>query len=207
MSNHIYSIYKNIGEQFEVTIPIFTKGLQENSKGVYITRPDLGDQVLLELSKNGIDTRNCLDTGMLEILDSSSVYLNSENKLDSSRVISNFSTMEANAKSAGYDNLVVAGELPFVNDTIIDIQTLSDYEFKTDKYLDTSNIIAVCSYDEKKYSESDLAAIIKSHQKVAIYGKTYENKYFYTYPDYQGKNNEIFDSEDYKVIVSMIIEG
>lgn len=195
---HINSIYRVIDEQLQITIPIFVQGLKENNKCVYTTHPFLKDTLINKLGKK------YLDSGQLEIYDNNSVYL-TDNLLDIRKMIIALKNIEKKAKYEGYRNLIVAGELPFVSEKPLNNDRIFEYEATIDEFLETSSTIAICSYAEDKYDHGFLAKITKVHHTVALYGNIYDNKYFYTCPEYLIADKSEFSTEDYKAMVDEII--
>ena len=169
VGSHVYSIYRNLEEQFLITFPILAKGLSENDKCLYIADLNLEDRVKQEY-------RSYLDSEQLEFIDNK-IYLEN-GLLNINKLISSFDVSLQKAEDDGYNNLRVAGELPFIDGKTIDNDKVVEYEALVDKFITSKNIIAVCSYDENKYSPDFLTKIIKSHQYVAIYGRCYKNIFY-----------------------------
>lgn len=197
---HINSIYRSLEEQFQVVVPLFAQGLLESDKCVYVTDSSLMGQVSSQFDKK------YLDSGQLEILDNNDVYSTNGN-LDVNKIITAWKSLEEKSKKEGFRRLRICGQLPFFSGQSIDSEKIIEYETAADEYLSENDTIAICNYQEDQYEPAILLKLIKVHRFVAIHGKLYENKYFYTFPEYIKDDKKEFKPEDYKTVVESIIQG
>lgn len=196
---HIQSIYKNIEEQFLLTIPFFKMGLAKNEKCVFIADPTLFPKITKELGQY-------VDLEQLILLDSKSIYLGNKT-LDANYALSAINEIEEKALQDGFTSLRISGELPATYSDTIDYDSLFNYEATADNYLKKSKNMAICNINESKFKPEFIAKLLKTHYYVGIYGKLYENKYFYTSPEYIHSNKSEYVASDYKNILNTIMEG
>jgi hypothetical protein len=195
--DHICSIYKYSKEQISVAIMFFTQGLNANERCVFIADENTRKELTEGLTAKGIEVKKYIESGQFIMLDGSTTYLKDGN-FDIDRLVNAIADTERKALGDGFAGVRLSGELPFISGKPIDGNAVINYESAVDKYLSTSKAVAMCHYNESRYSPDILAQIVKSHHYVAIYGNCYENQFYSKKEDAPG---------NYTSLISAIIEG
>lgn len=201
---HICSIYKNKDQQFSQTIPFVMEGLFNNHKCVYVIHENSRDEVIGEFASRGFQLEKYLSSKQLIIYTVNETYLK-EGYFEPNKLIELIGSLEADALKEGYKGIRGIGEMSWVIGDAENHKKLIDYEVKLNDFTKDRNIILLCQYIEDKFSNEILNNVIRSHKKIAIYGKLYENKYFYIDPLYFKEAKEL-PADSYSTIIDTIIE-
>lgn len=205
LSGHICSVYKNKSQQFDSLIPFFLDGLNNNEKCIYITHENTKEEVINEFRKTEIGIDKYLISKQFEMLTVDDTYMRN-GKFKPEKMVELIGQYQANASQEGYDGLRGTGEMTWVLGELPSLQHLIDYEEKLNNAVLGPKTTLVCQYNENKFSPEILINIIRSHPYTIIYGKTYENKYFFSTPEVMEKNKDLLPADSYRTIIDIITE-
>ncbi|HWS49277.1 MAG TPA: MEDS domain-containing protein [Candidatus Methanoperedens sp.] len=204
LGDHVASIYQNKEQQFEVLMPFFIEGLKLNQKCVYVYDENTKEEIISEFEKAGIEINLYLKSGQLELFESREMYLD-EGKFQPEKMLEKIEAMEKRAFEEGFWGLRGSGEMGISLEGKVDEIELIDYESRINEFLVGRKITLICQYNENKVSHKILNNVIRTHPFVIVYGKIYENKYFYTAPEYMERGSHYLPEEEYKTIIDTII--
>lgn len=205
LGDHLCSIYRTIEEKMEAVIPFMTAGLRKKMKCVYVLDEMTKDEVVGCFKKKKIDLKKYLESGQFEFLDSQETYL-AGGKFEPEKMIDLIKNKERESLKEGYAGVFGAGEMSWARDEK-DKSVLVRYEARLNEVLERGKVTSMCQYDERKFSHEELNNVIRNHPRTFVYGKLYENKYFYTAPEYMKDVVELLPGDSYGTILEMIREG
>ena len=201
--DHVSSIYQNKEQQFSLIIPFMVEGLKSNQKCVYVFGENTKEEVIEEFKKVGFELDEFIKSGQFELVDSKDVYIKNGN-FESNKMLVTIEALEKQAFEDGFWGFRGSGEMGDSMNENIDEGELIDYESKLNEILAGRKIALICQYNENKVDHKILNNIIRTHPFTIIYGKMYENKYFYTAPEYMDKGSDLLPAEEYKTIIDTI---
>lgn len=204
--DHICSIYQNKEQQFAPLIPTVKDALQKHYKVVYVVDDNSKEELLDVFTQAGLMLDTYLVSGQLVILTKNETYQR-QRPFNADAMLALVADVEKGSRVEGYVGTLGIGEMTAMMDTApLDIQELSKYESSLNELLSGRNIFCVCQYNEKKFSETVLDNIIRTHPQVIVYGKLHVNKYFYTIPQYAQDMKQQMPIGSYKTMLEIITE-
>lgn len=202
--DHVCSIYQNKEQQFSLVISYIIEGLNSNQKCVYVMDESTDEDIKLEFNKVGFGIDKYLESGQLELLKSKDIYT-VDGTFDQNKMLATVEAIERKALEDGYFGLRGTGEMGVSLHEKVSEKELIDYESKLNEFLVGRKIALICQYNENFVNHKILNNIIRTHPFTIIYGKMYENKYFYTAPEYMEEGSNLLPSTSYKTIIDTII--
>jgi hypothetical protein len=202
--NHICAIYKDREQLFAQAIPYILAGLEAHKKCVYVYDENVPETIIQELKKSNPHIDTYLNLHQLELIPSGTTYLNNGH-FDSEVMTTMIEKIIAEALKSGYVGVQGLSEMTWISGHPTDMNKLIEYESKLNMQFDTLKINLMCQYHEGRFSQEILANIIRTHKYVALYGNLYENKYFYTPPEYFAQDKPL-PAHSYETIIKTIME-
>ena len=204
LGHHICSIFNTNEQQFLPLISFFNEGLTSKQKCLYILGAQTAYDVINEFDSRGVRVRDYADSKQLVFLTKDETYLR-DGYFEADKMISIIKKIENQSLSEGYTGVRGSGDMTWaIGDPLVK-EKMFNYEIKLNQLLSEGKIAAFCRYDERKFPKELLIKAIRTHPYLIIYGKFYENKYFYSPPEYV--SNEDLPDESYETIISLITEN
>lgn len=204
--SHVCSIYQNKQQQFRLVFGYLMEGLGLNEKVVYVADDNSPEVIISELKKAGHDIDPFLKSKQLEVLTKKETYLK-DGEFSPGKMISFIEEVERNALKDGFSGFRGTGEMTWIIDSLADSKRLVEYESKLNDFFDNSKSRLICQYNEKKINNEILSSAIRTHPTSMIYGKIYENKYFYTEPKFmRGGGLSVLPENSYQTLIDIIVE-
>ena len=91
------------------------------------------------------------------------------------------------------------------NGQITDSGKLIQYEAKLDDFIPNSKVAIICQYNENRFRPEVLTGVLHTHPWIILYGKIYENKYFYRPAQYTTKEQVASLVDSYKLMLGEIL--
>lgn len=204
VGNHVCSIYQTKEQQFSLVIPFIMEGLNGNCKCVYATDDNSHEEIIGVFENFGFSIRKYIDSKQLLLLTKKETYLR-DNLFDPDAMVKLIKNLEHDALLEGYVGLRGTGEMTWMlHEASATDKKLIEYEAKLNTSVPKSTTSVICQYNETKFSQDLLVNIIRTHPYVILYGKLYENKYFYTPPQFMTEKVNDFPTTAYKAMVDTI---
>ncbi len=202
---HICSIYRNHEEQFSPILPFFRYGFDNKEKCVYVFDQEPPQPIYTEFDHVQNFPRDFKTARQIEVIPYEDVYTK-EGAFDPDKTMSLFNESVTHSHDQGYSGLRVAGEMGWTLLSGTPISKLIQYELKLNTFFPNKDLIGICQYHEASFDRDILTDIICTHPYVILYGKIYENKYFYTSPEYVHNPSRKLRPEYYETMVSILLE-
>lgn len=175
--DHLCLIYRNKKDQFAVVIPFIRQGLENGEKCLYIVDERTAHDVKEALAQEGSDVEACLASGQLTLLVKEETYLK-EGFFDPDKMIALLIESTEAALQEGYSGLRVTGEMTWVLSERPGSDRLIEYEAKLNRIFPGSKSLAICQYNETRFSPELLIDVLATHPLVVIDGLVTRNFYF-----------------------------
>jgi HTH-type transcriptional regulator, bacterioopsin transcriptional activator and related proteins len=204
--DHVCSIFQNSEQQFSLVIPFIMEGLEKNQKCVYVVDDNSREGVMAEFAKAGFEIKKYIDSKQFLLLLKSEAYLK-DGCFDAAKMTVLVQEILDDALGEGYEGVRGTGEMTWTLGNMSYTDELISYEVKLNDFIKSKKIALICQYDENKFSQEILVDIIRTHTWVIVRGKMYENKYFFTPPEYMKGEGKTFPAASYKIMIDSIVEG
>lgn len=203
--SHVCSIYQNKQQQFRMVFEFLMEGLNLYEKVVYVADDNSPEEVISEFKKAGHDIDRFLKSKQLEVLTKKETYLK-DGEFTPEKMIAFVEEAEKKALKDGYSGFRATGEMTWIIDSSVNTNILIEYESKLNNFFDNSKSKIICQYNEKKINNEILSSAIRTHPTSMIYGKIYENKYFYTEPRFMRGGLSVLPENSYQTLIDIIVE-
>lgn len=160
LTKHICSFYASQVEQFASAVPFIKAGLTQGKKCIYVLSDRSKQTVVEALQQSGIPVDKYLESNQLEFYTVDDIYL-SDGSFSPDQVVQTLKELEEEALENGYDGVFVTGELAWFFKRNIPISRLLDYETRLNYYLSKSNTVALCQYNKKQFSPSNMISVVQ----------------------------------------------
>ncbi|WP_287585011.1 MEDS domain-containing protein [Candidatus Borrarchaeum sp.] len=178
---HICYIYETKEQQFALVIPFIKEGLECNHKCIYIIDESGVEEIQTQLKNVSVDVDLVIEKGQLVFTTSEDTYTK-EDAFDPDVMIALIKAHLDTALADGYDALRVTGEMTWALKSRENIELLVEYEAKLNYFFPGNRVLAICQYDENKFTEGILVGILQTHP-LAIYGDKIFGDRYYVQPD------------------------
>ncbi|KYK36578.1 MAG: PAS domain S-box protein [Theionarchaea archaeon] len=171
--DHLACIYRNKKEQLSAVVPFILLGLENNEKCIYIIDENTKEDVI-EAFKKAADTEEYTNSHQLEFLTRKDAYLK-EGYFDPHSMITLLKQIQKRTLEKGYTGLRITGEMTWIFTGLPGVDKLIEYEARLNYFFPKSKCIALCQYNERRFTPEILLDVIHTHPQLIIYDSLYEN--------------------------------
>jgi hypothetical protein len=174
---HICAFFSGVDEQHRVLRSFIKEGFERGDKAFHIVDPDLWEDHLRRLAESGIDVKQTMGTGQLELRRWQDAYLR-EDSFDQNAMLTLLEEVLQSGAAAGYPltRFVSRVEAALVNKAGID--SWLEYETRVNYVVPKYDDPVICTYDLSKFSASLIMDMMRTHPVVIIGGVLQENPFF-----------------------------
>ncbi len=158
-------------------VPFIRFGLEQHEKCLYIVDDRNKKEVIKAFRRAGVELDPYLASNQLEFLTKKETYLQ-QGYFAPSKMINLLRNAEATALAEGYTGLRVTGEMTWFYSDMPGVDQFIEYEAKLNDFLSDSHTVALCQYNEQRFSPTILMDVIHTHPRLILYGTLCENPYY-----------------------------
>src|ERR1700722_20789330 len=176
--NHVCAFFNTIDEEHRVLGSFFKDGLDRGEKAGHIVDPENREEHLKRLAEAGIHVQEMMDTGQLEVLPWSDVYVLNY-RFDQHAMLATVEKLIQSGASAGYALTRLAGH--HMDWLFLDkpaTYNLLEYEARLNHVLSKHSDPVICNYNPSKFGADVAMDIMRTHPLVIIGGLLRENPFF-----------------------------
>jgi MEDS: MEthanogen/methylotroph, DcmR Sensory domain len=175
---HVCAFFNDLDEEHRVLRSFFKDGFDRGERAIHIVEVEKQEDYLRRLATAGINVREMMDAGQLEVLPWTDMYVR-DHRFDQDAMLASVEELIQSGASAGYPRTRLVGhhmdwlflDQPAVND-------LLQYEARLNHVLSKYNAPVICNYDLSKISASVAMDIMRTHPLVIVGGLLRENPFF-----------------------------
>ena len=176
--NHVCAFFNTIGEEHRVLRSFFKDGFDHGEKAIHIVESENREEYLKGLAEAGINVQEVMESGRLEVLPWTDMYVRNH-RFDQDAMLASVESLIQSGAAAGYARTRLVGhhmdwlflDKPAVNN-------LLEYEARLNGILSKYNDLVICNYDLSKVGASVAIDIMRTHPLVIIGGLLRENPFF-----------------------------
>jgi hypothetical protein len=160
--NHVCAFFNTIDEEHRVLGSFYKDGIDRGEKAAHIVDPENREEHLKRLAEAGIDVQKMMDTGQLEVVPWTDVYVR-DHRFDQDAMLTAVEKLIQSGTAAGYPLTRLVGHH-------------MDWLFldKPATYDDP----VICNYNPSKFGATVAMDIMRTHPLVIIGGLLRENPFF-----------------------------
>jgi len=176
--HHICAFFNSADEEHRVLRSFFKDGFDHGEKATHIVEVDKRADYLQRLAAAGINVREMMDAGQLEVLPWTDMYVR-DHRFDQDAMLASVEELIQAGASAGYPRTRLVGhhmDWLFLDEPAVN--NLLQYEARLNDVLSKYNAPVICNYDLSKISASVAMDIMRTHPLVIVGGLLRENPFF-----------------------------
>ena len=175
---HVCAFFNDLDEEHRVLRSFFKDGFDHGEKATHIVEVDKRADYLQRLAAAGINVREMMDAGQLEVLPWTDMYVR-DHRFDQDAMLASVEELIQSGASAGYPRTRLVGhhmDWLFLDEPAVN--NLLQYEARLNDVLSKYNAPVICNYDLSKISASVAMNIMRTHPLVIVGGLLRENPFF-----------------------------
>lgn len=163
---HLCQFYENQMDLIETLVPFFKAGLENNEYCIWITAESLDRKKAVETLKSSIpDFYLYLTKGQIEILPYTEWYMR-DGVFNQEKILASWLDKLEKALESGYEGLRASGDTIWLKNKTW--QNFHEYESAVNNAIGDYKMLAICTYPIDKFSASELADVVATHQFALI---------------------------------------
>ena len=174
---HICAFFNSAEEEHRVLRPFIKDGFDRGEKAFHLVDPDLQDDHLRGLAEAGINVKQAMATGQLEVLPWREAYLRGD-RFDQAAMLELVEEMLQSGAAAGYPLTRFLGHMEWALLDKPGVNDLLEYETRLNHVLLKYEDPVICRYDLSRFGASVAMDILRTHPAVIIGGVLQENPFF-----------------------------
>jgi hypothetical protein len=175
---HICAFFNGLDEEHKVLGSFYKDGFDRGEKATHIVDAEHREEYLLRLAHGGIDVQLMMETGQLEVLPWTDMYVR-DHRFDQDAMLASVEELIHSGAAAGFAHSKLVGhhmDWLFLDQPAV--RNLVEYEARLNGLLSKYNDPVVCNYDLTKCGASVAMDIMRTHPLVIIGGLLRENPFF-----------------------------
>src|SRR6516225_1743475 len=178
VQHHVCAFFGSMDEEHRVLRSFYRDGFDRGEKATHIVAAENRDPYLKRLAEAGIDVKRMMDTGQLEVLPWTDMYVR-DHRFDQDAMLASVEALIQSGARAGYSHTKLVGHhMDWVFADTPAVNNLLEYEARLNHLLAKYTAPVICNYDLSKVSASVAIDIIRTHPLVIIGGLMRENPFF-----------------------------
>jgi MEDS: MEthanogen/methylotroph, DcmR Sensory domain len=176
--NHICAFFNTMDEEHRVLGSFYKGGFERGEKATHIVDSENREAYLKRLADAGIKVQELMDTGRLEVLPWTDMYVR-DHRFDQDAMLASVEDLIQSGAASGYSRTRLVGH--HMDWLFLDrpaVKNLVEYEARLNHVLSKYNGLVICNYDLSKVSASVAMDIMRTHPLVIIGGLLRENPFF-----------------------------
>jgi MEDS: MEthanogen/methylotroph, DcmR Sensory domain len=176
--NHVCAFFNTIDEEHRVLGSFFKEGTDRGEKAAHIVDPQNREEHFKRLAEAGIDVRKMLDSGQLEVVPWTEVYVR-DHRFDQDTTLAAVEKRIQSGTPAGYPLTRLVGhpmDWLFLDKPAT--YNLLEYEARLNQVLSKYDDPVICNYNPSKFGARVAMDIMQTHPLVIIGALLPENPFF-----------------------------
>ena len=175
---HICAFFNGLDEEYRVLGSFYKDGFDRGEKTTHIVEAGNREEYLRRLGATGIDVKAMMQTGQLEVLPWTDMYVR-DHRFDQDAMLASVEELIQSGAGAGYARTRLVGHhMDWLFDDEPAVKNLVEYEARLNGLLSKYDDPVVCNYDASKFGASVALDIMRTHPLVIIGGILRENPFF-----------------------------
>jgi MEDS: MEthanogen/methylotroph, DcmR Sensory domain len=178
---HICAFFNGLDEEHRVLRSFIKEGFERGDKAFHLVDSEVWEDHLRRLAEAGIDVRQAMGTGQLELRRWQDAYLRYD-RFDQDAMLALLEEVLQSGAAAGYPltRLVAHMEWALLDKPGVD--DLLEYETRINYLLPKYDDPVICTYDLSKFGAGLMMDIMRTHP-VVIIGEVLQENPFFVPPD------------------------
>ena len=176
--NHVCAFFNTMEEEHRVLGSFYKGGFDRGEKATHIVESGKREAYLKRLTDAGVNVQGLMDTGRLEVLPWTDMYVR-DHRFDQDAMLASVEGLIQSGAASGCSRTRLVGH--HMDWLFLDkpaVSNLVEYEARLNHVLSKYNAPVICNYDLSQVSASVAMDIMRTHPLVIIGGLLRENPFF-----------------------------
>ena len=176
--NHVCAFFNTMDDEHRVLRSFYKGGFDRGEKATHIVDSENREAYLKRLTDAGISVQELMDSGRLEVLPWTDMYVR-DHRFDQDAMLASVENLIQSGAASGYTRTRLVGHhMDWLFQDKPAVNNLVEYEARLNHVLSKYNDPVTCNYDLSKFSASVAMDIMRTHPLVIIGGLLRENPFF-----------------------------
>jgi MEDS: MEthanogen/methylotroph, DcmR Sensory domain len=177
-SRHICAFFNTMDEEHRVLRSFFKDGFDRGEKAIHIVESKNREEYLKGFAEAGINVQEVIQTGCLEVLPWTDMYVRDQ-RFDQDAMLASVESLIQSGAAAGYPGTRLVGHhMDWLFTDKPAVNNLLEYEARLNGVLARYDDPVICNYDMSKFGARVAIDIMRTHPMVIIGGLLRENPFF-----------------------------
>src|ERR1044072_2417322 len=173
-ARHICAFFDSREEQYEILMPYFKEGLENNEEVITILESETHPDHCSRLEKVGMPLKETMENGPLKILSSEETYLQGST-FASERMYKMLEDVLNKADAGPYGAVRTCGDMEWALRNLPGTDELMEYEARVNVLAEKHECTLLCVYDINRVSGRAIADVLASHSHVILNERIHKN--------------------------------
>ena len=174
---HICAFFNDIDEEHRVLRSFIKDGFDRGDKAFHLVNPELREEHLRRLAEAGINVREVLEAGQLEVRPWQEAPLRG-GRFDQDTWLLLFEQVLQSGPAAGYAQTRFLAHMEWALVDLPGVEDLIEFETRVNYIVPKYEDIVICSYNLSKFNASVVMDALRTHPVAIIGGLLQENPFF-----------------------------
>jgi hypothetical protein len=174
---HICAFFNSTDEEHRVLRAFIKDGFERGDKAFHLVNPELREEHLKRLAEAGINVKEGIDTGQLEVRPWQDAPLRG-GCFDQDAWLASFEQVLQSGPAAGYAQTRFLAHMEWALVALPGVEDLIEFETRVNYVVPKYDDIVICAYDLSKFNASVVMDALRTHPVVIIGGLLHENPFF-----------------------------
>ena len=180
-NRHICAFFNGLDEHYRVLRSFIKGGFDQGDKAFHLVDPKRREEHLRRLADAGIDVKEAIDSGQLEVRPWQDGPLRGD-RFDQDRWLAGLEQVLQSGPTSGYAQTRFLGHMEWALEDLPGVEDMVQFESRVNEVVPKSHNAVICSYDLSKFGAGTVISALRTHPLVIIGGLLQENP-FYVEPD------------------------
>ncbi len=174
---HVCAFFNSTDEEHRVLRSFIKDGFDRGDKAFHLVDPELREEHLRRLAEAGINVREAMDTGQLEVRPWQDGPLRG-GRFDQDTWLVSFEQVLQSGPAAGYAQTRFLAHMEWALVDLPGIEDLIEFETRVNYVVPKYDDMVICAYDLSKFGASVVMDALRTHPVVIVGGLLQENPFF-----------------------------
>jgi len=176
-TRHVCAFFNSEDEEYRVLLPFIKDGLQCGHKAIHIVNSGRRQEHLQRLARAGIDATPAEQSGQLEVLVNTDVYL-PDGQFDQDRMIAAFEQLASGNSEGQYPLSRICCRMDWAVEDRSRVDDVIEFESRVNDVWRHHEDAVICTYHLGQFSGDAVIDIMRTHPMVIIGGILQQNPFY-----------------------------
>jgi enamine deaminase RidA (YjgF/YER057c/UK114 family) len=176
-TRHVCAFFNSDEEEYRVLLPFIRDGLQCGDKAVHVLNPKQRQDHLKRLAAADIDSAAAQQSGQLELLINTEVYL-PDGRFDQDRMLQVFEQLASGNAKGGFPLSRICCRMDWAIEDRSHVDDVIEFESRVNDVWRSHDDAVICTYHLGQFGGDAVIDIMRTHPMVIVGGILQQNPFF-----------------------------